>query len=293
MRKWILTVEALLVKKMENNFKMLVLDLDGTLLNSQKIIEESTIKVLRDLIEKGCYVVFASGRRKENLIGYVRSLYRNNKGKGGFICCDGCYIYNLREELVHQANLLSGSDAYDLWNAMKNNISSFACYTAQHDYVVSSGLTRIKSCIKALIRKPSSLRTERIGISSIVDLKDIEKIVIHRRGRFTDEECLSYSKSYNVVKMSSNRIEIQHKGVNKFYAVNYLRKILGIDMKEICYIGDDENDRCMFESEFFCVAMGNASDTLKNLANMVIDNNDCLGVEKYICSHILRGIENE
>ena len=60
---------------MKNNFKMLVLDLDGTLLNSQKKIEESTIKVLRDLIEKGYFVVFASGRRKENLIGYVNSLY--------------------------------------------------------------------------------------------------------------------------------------------------------------------------------------------------------------------------
>lgn len=278
---------------MKNNFKMLVLDLDGTLLNSQKKIEESTIKVLRDLIEKGYFVVFASGRRKENLIGYVNSLYRKSDRKGGFICCDGCYIYNLQDELIHQADLLSGRDAYNLWNAMRNNILSFACYTAEHDYVVSSGLTRVKSCIKSLIRKPHSSRTERIGISSIVDLEDIEKIVIHRKGEFIDEECLSFSESYNVVKMSSNRIEIQHKGVNKFYAVNYLRQILGIEMEEICFIGDDENDRCMFESECFSVAMGNASDKLKNLANIVIDNNDNHGVEKYIYSHIIRGVENE
>ena len=277
---------------MNTNYKMLVLDLDGTLLNKKKEIEKSTINILRVLMQKGCYVIFASGRRKENITTYVNELYCDKYSNGWYVCCDGCYIYNLHGEMIHRATLLTGKISYELCKKMKNSCNSFACYTDKFDYIYLTGTNRIKSSIKSLLFRLDNSRTKRVNMTDLLKIEEIEKIVIQKKIDFTDEEYINFCQSFNAVRMTSKRIELQHKGINKLYAIDYLRQILGIQWGDICFIGDDENDRCVFQSMCYSVAMGNAANELKALANIVTSDNNNFGVEKFIKDNILRENQN-
>jgi HAD superfamily hydrolase (TIGR01484 family) len=77
-------------------------------------------------------------------------------------------------------------------------------------------------------------------------------------------------------------IHITHKEATKEHAVSELLKILGLDKSEVAGVGDANNDVHLFEAVGYKVAMGNATDKLKPLADEVIDSVDDNGLAQFI-----------
>ena len=82
--------------------------------------------------------------------------------------------------------------------------------------------------------------------------------------------------------------EITNKNVNKWTAIEYLLEIENIKPEEVMAIGDNVNDKEMIENSGLGVVMGNSSENMKNLANIIVADNNSDGiaeaVEKYILS---------
>ena len=79
-----------------------------------------------------------------------------------------------------------------------------------------------------------------------------------------------------------NNIEIVANGVDKGSGVKFFAQKFGYDIKNIMCIGDEENDESMLKVAGFSVAMGNANNNMKKIADFITDTNDNDGISKAI-----------
>lgn len=81
--------------------------------------------------------------------------------------------------------------------------------------------------------------------------------------------------------------EITNKNVNKWTAIEYLLELENISPEEVMAIGDNVNDKEMIENSGLGVVMGNSSDQMKALANVVVSDNNSDGIVEAIQEYIL------
>ncbi|MBR1628802.1 MAG: HAD-IIB family hydrolase [Lachnospiraceae bacterium] len=82
-------------------------------------------------------------------------------------------------------------------------------------------------------------------------------------------------------------LEMTPKNVSKGSGLKLLAKHLGIEIQDVVVVGDAENDRTMFETAGFSVAMGNALDAIKAIADAVVADNDHNGVGEAIRKYLM------
>lgn len=263
--------------------KFVVMDLDGTLLSDKKEIDKETLDYLTKLMDSGHVVAFASGRRIENARNYAKQLFFEHPDKGYIICCDGCYIYDGNGNILRTSPLLSGEDLQYIYAVAKGEMCNFRFYSLEADYAIYDRKSLLKSTVKKLLT--GNRRTGRIAHSvntnSLTSFKDIEKVVLEKpNGFFSDNCCERLREKFNFHKMSCHRLEIQQKGVNKAYAVNYLLRVNGFYWDDVLFFGDDANDHCMLDTGCTVVAMGNADEIMTQKASYITLSNNEQGVLK-------------
>ena len=96
-----------------------------------------------------------------------------------------------------------------------------------------------------------------------------------------------FHDKYTIVRSAPFFLEFLNKKVNKGSGLQALCNKLNIDPCEVIAVGDEENDRHMIEFAGLGVAMGNARDSIKEIANYITDSNDNHGVAKVISEFIL------
>ncbi|WP_010094173.1 HAD-IIB family hydrolase, partial [Ornithinibacillus scapharcae] len=99
---------------------------------------------------------------------------------------------------------------------------------------------------------------------------------------------LSYFADLEITNSIPTNIEINPKGVSKASALNRVCREIGITMDEVMACGDSLNDMKMIQEAGVGVAMGNAQEAIKKVANHVTDTNDNFGVAKAIEHFVLR-----
>ena len=261
-------------------FKHIICDLDGTLLTSSKTIDNATTLKLLELKRKGFKLILCSGRHFYDMVSYIRELELNDLDY--VICCDGQYICKATGEIIISFPFLTKEDLASIIKLTNCNILDF--YTDILDYkYISSSLNRIKSRMKLMLKKLVFVKNIKNHIVSEYyishnNIENIEKIAIYKN---TNKESVFFlEKNYTVHKSLSNTnyIEITHKSVNKYNAINVLKEILNLDLNETLYFGDDYNDFECFNNLKFAVAMKNAPQTIKDKAFYITSENDNQGV---------------
>ena len=104
--------------------------------------------------------------------------------------------------------------------------------------------------------------------------KEAEILVIEK------ELIAQYHDKLNIYKSQPRYLEVMHKQASKTNAIQLLIAKYGIQQNEIVAIGDNYNDKSMIEFAGMGVAMGNAPDEIKNVANYITDTNNNEGVSK-------------
>ncbi len=271
-------------------YKLVAIDLDGTLLDSTKEISTRNKKAIASAIEKGIKIVICSGRVYSGARLYAKQI----DSKDPIIACNGAVIAEKVDGRVIYSNYLHTEACMKINDIFHKNDLYFHVYAGDTMYTEKLGFTSLK-----YFEKNKSLpKEDRVDIEIVEDmaakLKSISGMVL-KFVAVADNKALLKIARYeieqlqNVDVMSSNydNFEVMQKGVNKGAALKKVSEYLKVPPSEMIAIGDNENDISMFKYAGLSIAMENGEDIAKEAAQYVTASNDDDGVAQAIERFIL------
>lgn len=266
-------------------YKVLALDIDGTLTNSEKKITERTKKAVDAAAERGVKIVIASGRPVQGIREFARELrLKENDGyilsfNGGRLisCKTGEIIHDMKLPLEYLPEIYALSKEYGV-NLMSYEGDDLITETPDDEFLA------IEARINGLgIKKVDNL-VEHIDFP-------INKCLMLGEGNYLAEVekkvHAALCDRMDVYRSEPYFLEILPKGVDKAKALEKLLNMLGSSREELMACGDGFNDLTMIRYAGLGVAMANARDEVKESADYVTCSNDEDGVAAAIEHFIL------
>lgn len=253
-----------------SNYKLLALDMDGTLLNDELHISDVNLRWIRKAIQHGVIVMLSTGRGYINAISYAQDMGLD----APMITVNGGEIWEKAEMLLQRKTLEAS------WIARLHELTKlypqtwFWAYTADRIYN--------KECWHELSDDLASYEWLKFGYYD-EDIAVINDIRQHIEAWQALE--ISNSSIYN--------LEINPLGVSKASALEALCRHLSIDLKDVIAVGDSLNDIKAIQAVGLGVAMANAQDEVKAAANAVTFSNNDHGVAEVIRRYIFQGVAQE
>ena len=266
-------------------YKMLVLDLDGTLTNNYKEITPKTKEALMQAQAKGVRIVLASGRPTYGITPIANELMLTNHG-GFILAFNGGKIidYTSRETVFEQT--IGKPEVEALYNAAEK--AGLAILTYQDYGIVTTQENNNYVEHEAFINKLPVTQCDNF----IEDLQyPINKCLIVGDPTPLHELELQLSKDLfgqvEVYRSASFFLECVPPGVDKAKSLERLLSMVNIDKNDVIAVGDGFNDLSMIEYAGLGIAMDNAPQEVKSRANFVTSSNEEDGVARVIEKFIL------
>lgn len=271
-------------------YKMIAIDLDGTLLNSQKQISHDNITHIRKAIDKGVKIVVCSGR----IFSGARVFAKQIGIREPIIACNGAIIKDLNSEEVLYSNSMNIADCLKVIDICHEENVYFHIYIGDTMYT-----ERLEFSSLFYWNKNKELPdSDQVDIKLVKDIYSVVENCCKPVSKFVviseESELLARVRrtvcnidSVEVMSSNYNNFEIVNNGVNKANALRFLADRLDIKREEIIAVGDNENDYSMIEYAGFGVAMGNGEDKIKNIADYITLSNDQDGVAYMIKKFVL------
>ena len=269
-------------------YKLICTDMDGTLLNDKHEISEENKAALIEAHNKGICVaittgrLFTSAKAYSDLIGFNIPIIAANGAYIRLSDGDSCIFSSVfsHDELLFIYKTLKQYDLPSIFYTYNTAISDTPL-ADNHPYVIHNKSLpsdkQIHFCIgeniNELLKKYDNEVSKVICIENNPKKHDI---------LFKVKGILKSTNLFEVVSSSTNNFEIMKKGTSKGNAVKELAKSLNINRDEIICFGDNENDLSMIKYAGLGVAMGNASQLLKDNSDYITDTNTNSGVAKAI-----------
>lgn len=270
-------------------YKLIALDMDGTLLREDNTISSKTKTALKAANSLGIKIVLTSGRPIQGIINYLNELELT--GEDDYVIgLNGALIYNSSDYSIISSNkTLKGKDLKYIYNKVKELNAYFHAFTRTED------LVNMKSKFSENEEKRINLEVKAVDfLSEIKDNDEVLKVVLEEEKDVLDKITFQIPKElfeeYSIIRSVDFMIEFMKKGCNKATGIEKLAQHLGIKKEEIIAIGDANNDKEMIEFAGLGVAMGNADDEIKKMANFITKSNEKDGVAYVIDKFILNGI---
>lgn len=284
-------------------YKLIAIDLDGTLLNSYGQISEKNKLALNNAKEKGIQIVLASGRTTDS----VKSIANEIGVQNYIICGNGSLIYDLQREEIIYDKFIEKKKALQIIDICEKNSIYYNIYT--ENMVIAKTLNNnVLFYYQENANKPDNKKTKINIVQDIYEyVKNLEnqnilKItisdndviifnsIIRKLREVKDIDVLDVEHmSRKIIKTGTEEskleyyyTEITKKNVDKWYAIEFLMENLNINSNEVLTIGDNVNDKLMIENAGCGVAMGNSAPYVKEVSNLVVANNNEDGVAEAI-----------
>lgn len=265
-------------------YKLVALDMDGTLLDNNKTIPEENIRAIKEASKSGVKIVLATGRPLVGIKKYLDILELTSEDNFSIIYNGALIQNNINKKIISQ-NLLNYNDLMYFYNLSKKFDIHMNVFTKD-------------SCISYKSGKYSVLEAKWSNIDiQIVDFNNLDKNIEIAKIIFADDpELISkvednlgdniYSK-YGIAKSAPYFMEFFNRQINKGIAVKKYADSLNIAKEEIICIGDAGNDIEMIKSAGLGVAMENAFPEIKDIADYTTLSNEDAGVAHVIDKFIL------
>lgn len=265
--------------------RMIGLDLDGTLLNTQKELTENTRRVLTEAIDSGILVLVATGRPFTGIPEELRTF----PGIHYALTSNGARVLDTDHNKLLIEHLLPMESAKKALRIFEKYDTLSEIYFDGQGYADAAKLDEVGK----YHHDPNMwnyVRTTRIPVPDIWDVIAKEKRNMDKvQALFADmderEQAwkeLSELKELELVGSLSYNIEINATGVNKGTALVALGEMLGIPREAIMACGDGDNDVHLLREVGFGVAMANAQPQVKDAADYITSSNDEEGVARAI-----------
>lgn len=260
--------------------KLIVIDLDGTLLNSQHQLSDRTAEAIEKAQAQGIQIMLATGKTHHSGEAIIKRFNLTTHG----IYLQGASVH-LHDGGIHANNTLNPDVARRIITFAEDRGFDVAAYSGQRilSRTVSAGAEELHS----LYHEPMP---EAVGpLQNILASTPINKLLVIKPNEARKIKALRWQLSMQInpkeARMTQalpDMLEILPPNVSKGAALKHLLKDLGIKPEEVMALGDAENDLEMIELAGIGVAMGNAVDLLKQAADYVVASNDEDGIAEAI-----------
>lgn len=280
-------------------YKLIAIDLDGTMLNSYGVVTENTKNAIKRTIQKGIDVIIASGRP----IDSIKTIANEIGSKNYFIAGNGALIYDIQKDENLYENYLNKEKVLEIIKMCEENSISYNVYTDKT--ILAKALKyNVLYYYKENLKKPEYKQTHINIVENMYDYiskmneekflkiticdenKSVFQSIIKKLNEIENIEVLDVSHmSRKVIQQGTEEIpieyyytEISSKNVDKWYAIEYLISKLNIEKEEVIAIGDNMNDKKMIEEAGLGIAMGQSSPLIKEVADDITSSNEEDGV---------------
>lgn len=261
--------------------KLIALDLDGTTLNNDGVISETNREALRKAADNGVNIVIATGRPKSALpkdvfeIDAIRYVLTSN----------GARITDLKENRNIYENCLSPLTAEKAVELLRQYNYVIECFIDGAAYIEKAYYDQVK-------RSGNSFRNVSYILNTRNPVEDIYQFILDNKAsieninvNFEDisekpamrEKLLTIPEA-TITSSFNHNLEIGGATTSKAEALRCMGKILDIKQEEMMAVGDSPNDIAMLKASGFPVAVGNAKDEVKAVAEYVARTNHEDGV---------------
>jgi hypothetical protein len=273
---------------LRKGYKLIAIDLDGTLLTPDRRITPRTHRALHVAVESGMLVVICTGRGLPQTVDVIGEI----EIRMPLVLHNGAMIAEYPEGRVIERFPLRMNSAHRAVKAMKGIGMTPAVYdwvSGEHLLVCEKGTSPNPALSRYLMGKGPALRwvDDLIGyldhdVTQImtIDLRSLVFEVIERLEREVPEARIITSG-----RVYSDRywfLEVLDRRASKADALERLGEMYGISPRQMVAIGDNFNDVNMFQQVGLSVAMGNAPDEVKAIADVVTSSNEEEGVAEII-----------
>lgn len=276
---------------MERTIKMVGVDLDGTLLNTQKQITEYTKEIVKKAEEQGCIVLASTGRPlsavPQSILDVVGTKY--------VVTINGAVIYDMMKKEVIYDNLLPVELAVKALDIFADYDALVEVFIGDDGYTDAKALEHVEDYVitppMVKYMKESRIPTENVKETLLRMNQPIGKAHAIFRDPSQRPEVMERLKKELDVDLTSSSprdLDVNKKGTNKGLGLVRLGELLGIQREEIMACGDSFNDFEMLEEVGLGVAMANAEESLKKIADYITETNDNDGVAKAIERFVLK-----
>lgn len=290
-------------------YRLVAIDLDGTLLNSYGEVSEKNKQAIQKAIKKGTEVVLASGRP----IMSVKNLANEIGCDHYIICGNGAITYDIPKEEILYNRFLEKAKVLQIIKICEENSIFYNVYTK--DTILTKNLNyNILFYHQENASKPENRKTHISIIQNIpeyiqnrkeedylkITICDNDKVVfgsiIRKLRTIKNVDVLDVAHmSRKIIKDGTNNVsmeyyytEITNTKVDKWQAIENLIQKQNIKPEEVMTIGDNINDAEMVKKAGLGIMMQNAAPYIQEMADVIVKNNDNDGVAEAIETYILK-----
>ena len=289
-------------------YKLVAIDLDGTLLNSYGEVSNENKQSIKNAINNGVEVVLSSGRIGDSVESIANELGANNY----YISGNGSMLYNMKENKIEYENFIEKEKMLKLIKICDENSIYYSIYTenmvitkslkynvAFYNYENSKKLSNKRTninIVQNIYEYVKNLEDNKfLKITICDDSEIIFSRIIDKFKKINNIDVLDVAHmSRKIIKDGTEEVpveyyytEITNKNVDKWTAIEYLIKKLNIKKEEVIAIGDNMNDEIMIKNAGLGVSMGQANPKIKKIADIVTQDNNNNGVA-FILNKVLK-----
>ena len=285
-------------------YKLIAIDLDGTLLNSNGIVSNESKDVLQKIISKNIKIVLASGR----MIDSIKSIANEIGELKYLIAGNGSIVYDIEKQEILYKNFLKKEKILDIIKICEENSIYYNIYTEtellapclkynvlyyhkenanreEKDRtkinIISNMYEYIEKSTRDDFLKITICDEDKIIFSSIIkkikQIKGIEVLDVEHMSR------KSIMQGTEIVELNYSYTEVSAQNVDKWSAIQYILEKEDIQKENVIAIGDNINDKKMIENAGIGIAMKGSSAVVTQIANVITDEtNNSDGVAKIL-----------
>lgn len=269
------------------NYKLLVLDLDGTLTNSRKEISPRNREVLIQAQQQGVRLVLASGRPTYGIAPLADELQLDQYG-GYILAYNGGEIIQWKSKEILYANVLPDAVIPPLYDCAKRNKLAILtydgpCIVTEHpedEYVEKEAFLN-----KMQVRPSTDFLADiRLPVPKCLIVGDPELLMT-----VESELSIELQSQISIYRSEPYFLELVPLGIDKARSLAVLLEKLNMKREEMVAVGDGYNDLSMIKFAGLGVAMANAQEPVKKAAGYITLSNDEDGVADVVEKYFLHG----
>ena len=272
-------------------YKLVAIDLDGTMLNSYGIVTENTKNVIKKVIEQGTEVIIASGRPIDSIKTIAKEIGSNNY----FIAGNGALIYDIKNEKTIYEKYITKQKVLEIIKICEENSISYNVYTDKTILATSlkyNVLYYYKENLKKEENKKTNINIVKdmyeyvkemkedkfLKITVCDDNKTVFNYIMKKLKKINGIEVLDVSHmSRKVIRQGTEDIPIEY-----YYTEISLSNVDKWEPEEVIAIGDNINDKKMIENAGLGVVMKGSTPVVTEVADYITDSNNDEGVAKIL-----------
>jgi len=272
--------------------KLIAIDLDGTLLNSNGNVSKETKKRLQEIIEKDYMIVLTSGRMVES----IKSISEEIGGQKYLIAGNGAIVYDIENGEILYKNFLKKDKVLDVIKICEENSIYYNIYTEKElltpalKYnvlyyhkenanreekdrtkinIIDNMYEYVKNSEREDFLKITICDEDKMIFNSIIkkikQIKDIEVLDVEHMSR------KNIMQGTEIVELKYSYTEVSAQNVDKWEAIKYILEIENIERENVIAIGDNINDKEMVQNAGIGIIMKGSSPVVTEIADIVTE----------------------